>query len=189
MHNTQPVKIHHTAAHLCELSCVCIVSGLSTPRFRSTVTYQHQPIGTWVHLGVLGDVPVGHPRSHHAQWKQCSRNLDDWEQVRMRVDLAFFSYTAIDLVWRVLSTSEKDRRVTHLFDFHQGSSVMCPNHLNTHRLPTIISLPDISEPTTKAAWGFVVQFYTGEGSRFTEEGVGVESEPKAQDGIRPQLER
>ena len=46
-------------------------------------TYQHQPIGTRVQLGVLGDVSVWHPRAHDAKRKQCLRCLDDWEHVRM----------------------------------------------------------------------------------------------------------
>ena len=44
-------------------------------------TYQHQPIGTQVRLGVLVDVPVWHPRSHDANREQCLRNVYDRENV------------------------------------------------------------------------------------------------------------
>ena len=66
---------------------------------------------------------------------------------------------------------------SHLFNFHQGSPISCPNHFDTNRLPTIISLPDIRNPKVRVAWGFIIQFYVGEDSRFTEEGVGIESGP------------
>ena len=51
-------------------------------------TYQHQPIGTRVHLGVLCDVPSRHPRAHGAEREQCLRNTDDRKYIRMGNGLA-----------------------------------------------------------------------------------------------------
>ena len=61
-------------------------------------TYKRQTIGTWVRLGVLGNVPIWHPRSHDANRKKRLRNLDDREQIRMGTELALFDHTAIYLV-------------------------------------------------------------------------------------------
>ena len=46
-------------------------------------TYQHQPVGIRVQLSVLGDVPIWHPWAHYAERKQCLRNINDGEHVRM----------------------------------------------------------------------------------------------------------
>jgi len=67
--------------------------------------YQDQPIGTRVHLDVLADVPIWHPRTHDAKWKQSLRNLDDGEHVWMRVELSLPKRKAVYLVWVALSTS------------------------------------------------------------------------------------
>jgi hypothetical protein len=53
------------------------VSRLSSLSFKLMGAYQHQPIGTRVHLGVLCDVPSRHPRAHDAEREQCIRNADD----------------------------------------------------------------------------------------------------------------
>ena len=60
--------------------------------------YQHQPVDIRVHLGVLNDVPVWHPRAHDAKQRQSHRNLDEWEQIRVRIELAPFAYMAVYLL-------------------------------------------------------------------------------------------
>jgi hypothetical protein len=57
--------------------------------------YQHQPISTRVHLGVLCDIPIWHPRTHDAERRQRLRNVDDMEYVGMGNGLAL---TMEDLV-------------------------------------------------------------------------------------------
>jgi hypothetical protein len=64
------------------------VSRLSSSSFKLMGAYQHQPIGTRVHLGVLCDVPGWHPRAHGAERERCLRNADDREYVRMGNGLA-----------------------------------------------------------------------------------------------------
>ena len=54
---------------------------------------------------------------------------------------------------------------------------MCPNHLDTHRHSTMISLPNIRMPVDRAAQGFVTQLHVGEDSRFTEKSMDMKSEP------------
>jgi len=61
-------------------------------------TYQHQPIGIWVCLGILGDVPIWHPWIHDAKRKECFRNLDDGEHIRMMFYLAPLANTMVYLV-------------------------------------------------------------------------------------------
>jgi hypothetical protein len=67
---------------------VDIVSRLSSSTLKLIETYQHQPIDTWIHLDVLGDVPVWHPRTYDAKRKQCLRNLDDGKYVWVGSGLA-----------------------------------------------------------------------------------------------------
>jgi hypothetical protein len=64
------------------------VSRLSSSSFKLMGAHQHQPIGARVHLGVLRDVPIWHPRAHGAEWEQCLRNADDREHIRMGSGLA-----------------------------------------------------------------------------------------------------
>ena len=64
------------------------VSRLSLSNFKLMGAYQHQPIGTRVHLGVLCDVPIWHPRAHGAEREHCLRNADDREYIRMGNGLA-----------------------------------------------------------------------------------------------------
>ena len=59
------------------------VTRLSVSSFKLMGAHQHQPIGTRVHLGVLCDVPIWHPRVHGAEREQCLRNADDGEYIRM----------------------------------------------------------------------------------------------------------
>jgi len=61
-------------------------------------TYKDETIGTRVHLDVLSNVPIWHPRTHDAQWKKRLRNLDDREHIRMRIELALFDHTTVYLV-------------------------------------------------------------------------------------------
>jgi hypothetical protein len=63
------------------------VSRLSSSSFKLMGAYQHQPISTRVHLGVLCDVPSRHPRAHGAEREQCLRNADDREYIRMGNEL------------------------------------------------------------------------------------------------------
>jgi len=67
-------------------------------------TYKYQTIDTWVHLGVLSNVPIRHPRTHDAQRKELLRNPDDMKHIRMRIALAFFDHTVVYLVRSELST-------------------------------------------------------------------------------------
>jgi hypothetical protein len=46
----------------------------------------------------------------------------------------------------------------------------------------MVSLPNIRESSGRVVRELVAKFYTGEDSRFTEEGVGVQSEPQAKRG-------
>ena len=100
------------------------VSRLPSSSFKLMGAYQHQPIGTRVHLGVLCDVPIRHPRTndveqtrlHPLQQRQPRkprqrpqplqplqqpRSFDDGEHVGMRSGLALTRET---LVWSALST-------------------------------------------------------------------------------------
>jgi hypothetical protein len=45
------------------------VSRLPSSSFKLMGAYQHQPIGTRVHLGVLCDVPIWHPRTNDVERK------------------------------------------------------------------------------------------------------------------------
>jgi hypothetical protein len=71
--------------------------------------YQHQSIGTRVHLGVLCYVPIRHPRTNDVERKLRPliqgilkhRKVDDREYVGMRNGLA---PTRGSLVWSALST-------------------------------------------------------------------------------------
>jgi len=67
-------------------------------------TYKHETISTRVHLGVLSNVPIGHPWAHDAKRKRLLRNPDDGEHVRMRIELALFDHAAVDLVLIELSS-------------------------------------------------------------------------------------
>jgi len=61
-------------------------------------TYKRQMIDTRVHLGILSNVSIRHPRAHNAKRKQLFRNPDDGEHVRMRIELALFDHTTVYLV-------------------------------------------------------------------------------------------
>jgi len=78
------MKVHQAVARLCELFRVWSVGHLHRSS-GSTGTYKPQPVGTRVRLGVLGDVPIWHPRTHDAKRKQHFGNFDDGEHVRMRI--------------------------------------------------------------------------------------------------------
>ena len=60
-------------------------------------TYKHQTVSTKIHLGILSNVPIWHPRTHDTEWKQRLRNPDNGEYVRMRIDLALFGHAAVYL--------------------------------------------------------------------------------------------
>ena len=64
------------------------VSRSSTSNFKLIGTYQHQPIGTRVHLGVLRDVSIRHPWTHDAEREQRLRNVDNGEYVGVGNGLA-----------------------------------------------------------------------------------------------------
>ena len=61
------MKMHEAAAHLCKLLQALLVDypHQSPP----TGTYEYQTISTRVHFGVLGNVPIWHPRAHDAKRK------------------------------------------------------------------------------------------------------------------------
>ena len=66
-------------------------------------TYKQQTIDTRVRLGVLSNAPTWHPRTHDENRKLRPRNPDDRDHIRMRIELAIFDYTTVDLVWSELS--------------------------------------------------------------------------------------
>ena len=66
-------------------------------------TYKQQTIDTRVRLSVLSNVPIWHPRTHDANRVLRLRDLDDRENIRMRIEFALFDYTTVDLVWSELS--------------------------------------------------------------------------------------
>ena len=74
-----------------------VVSRLSPSIFRPVGTYKHQKVGTRVHLGILSNVSIWHPRTHDTEWKLRLRNPDDGEHVRMRIELALFDDTTVCL--------------------------------------------------------------------------------------------
>jgi hypothetical protein len=74
------------------------VSILSSSTLELMGTYKCQPIGTWIRLDVLDDVPVWHPRAHDTEWKQCLRNLDDGEYVWVEDGLGPINSTTKGLV-------------------------------------------------------------------------------------------
>jgi hypothetical protein len=80
-----------------EQSVVRGVRRPSLPISELVGTYQLEPVGIRVHLGVLGNVPIRHPRSHDAERKLCLRNLDDREYVWMRNIRVPLSFTTVDL--------------------------------------------------------------------------------------------
>jgi hypothetical protein len=48
---------------------VGVVSRLSSLSFELMGAYQCQPIGTWVPLGIVDNIPIRHPRIHDAERK------------------------------------------------------------------------------------------------------------------------
>jgi len=69
------------------------------------------------------------------------------------------------------------KRVTYLLRVPQVAQLLCPNRLNTHRVPTIGPFPDVRESSARVVRGTVVtQFNIGENPGSTEEGVGIEPE-------------
>ena len=96
------MKVHEAVAHLCELWWARSVDYLH--RYPKSDAYQHQAISPRVHLDVLGDVPLRHPRSHNAKWKQWFRKLDDRENVWVRIGLALFDHAAEYLARSELGT-------------------------------------------------------------------------------------
>lgn len=142
--------------------------------------YQHQPISVGVHLGVLDDVPIWHPRTHDTKRKQCLRNLNDREYVRMGDLLVPTNSRTKDLVRSTLNTHpKKKKKLVYLFNFSEADRVLCSNCFDAYRLPMITSFPGIPKSTELAMWRFVTQFYIGEYLRFTEEGIGIKSEQRA----------
>jgi len=62
-------------------------------------TYERRAIRTRVHLSVLSNVPIGHPRAHDAKRNQLEvRSSDDREHVRMSVELVLFDHAMVYLV-------------------------------------------------------------------------------------------
>jgi len=74
--------------------------------------------------------------------------------------------------------SDRIKGLPHPFDIPQIGQEPYPNHLNTHRLPMIFSLPDVCESKWGVIRGIVVQFQAGEDSRSTEQGMGQKSGPR-----------
>jgi len=60
--------------------------------------YKYQTVGIRVRFGIVSNVPIWRPRAHDANWKRSLRNLDDTEHIRMRIELALFDHTAVQLV-------------------------------------------------------------------------------------------
>ena len=90
------MQVHETAARLCKLLQVQSVNySYKSPPMG---TYERQTIRTRVHLGVLSNVPVWHPRGHDAKRKQLLRNPDDGEHVRMGIERVLFDHMTVYLV-------------------------------------------------------------------------------------------
>jgi len=106
MQNTGPMKVREAAAHLCKLLQAWSGNCPHQLRVRPRCAYKHQTIGTWVHLGILSDVPIRHPRTHDANRKRSLRHLNDREHIRMRIELAPFDHTAVCLVRSELSAPQ-----------------------------------------------------------------------------------
>jgi len=70
------------------------------------------------------------------------------------------------------------RRSLYLFNLPQAGQFQTSNHLNAHRLPMVLSLPDVSESKGSVVQGFVTQFQAGEDLRSTEEGMRQKSGPR-----------
>ena len=108
--------------------------------FRLMGAYQHQPISVGVHLGVLDDVPIWHPRTHDTKRKQCLRNLNDREYVRMGDLLVPTNSRTKDLVRSTLNTHpKKKKKLVYLFNFSEADRVLCSNCFDAYRLPMITS--------------------------------------------------
>jgi hypothetical protein len=88
------MKMHEAEVRLCKLLPLG-VRRLSSSNQKLMGAYQHQPIGTRVHLDVLCDVPIWHPRTHDVERKRCLRNVDNREYIGMGNMLAL---TMDDLV-------------------------------------------------------------------------------------------
>ena len=90
-------------------------------------TYQHQPVGTQVRLGVLVDVPIWHPRSHDANRKQCLGNVDDRENIRVGGNgVAPVDIATEALVWSTLSMPLiKEKSHVHFQFASNKSNRMC----------------------------------------------------------------
>jgi len=76
-------------------------------------TYKFETVSTRVHFDILSNVPIWHPRAHDTNRKQTLRNPDDGERVQMRIELAFFDHTAVQLVRNELSTPPIERNDRH----------------------------------------------------------------------------
>ena len=74
--------------------------------------------------------------------------------------------------------SLKNRRATHRFDTGQWNPVLRTNHFDAHWLTAIISPPDVCKSKEFVVLGPVIQVDIGKDFRFSEEGVGVKSEPQ-----------
>jgi len=95
------MKVHEATAHLHKLLQTQSVD--HSHHLRPMGAYEHRTIGTWVHLGILSDVPIWHPRTHDANREQSLRNPDYRKHVRMRIEFALFNDTVVYLVWSELS--------------------------------------------------------------------------------------
>ena len=94
--NTQPMEVHEATAHLCELlwrAWLVHHSHQSSP----IETYKRQTVSGRIQLDILNDVPIWHPRTHDTEWKQCLRNPDGGEDVRMSIELALLDHPTVYL--------------------------------------------------------------------------------------------
>jgi len=124
--------------------------------------YQHQPIGILVRLGVLHDIAIWHPWAHDAEWKQCLRNLNDGEYVRVGKILAPLDFLAKDLVRSALSLTLIKKGTAHPFHFLQATCIPRPNRLDAYLVPMIIFLPNVRESKGIIVQRFITELYVGE---------------------------
>jgi len=85
---------------------------------------------------------------------------------------------------RIEHASDRIKRTWYPFDLPQADQTQTSNHLNAHRLPMILSLPDVGESKGSVVRVFVAQFQAGEDLRSTEEGVRQKSGPRVRAATR-----
>lgn len=76
----------------------------------------------------------------------------------MRFGLALFNCVTECLVRNMLSALPGKKGVSYQFELPQNGLVSYPKCLDAHRVPTIISLPNVREPGARVVWGSIAKF-------------------------------